>query len=120
MYDIFEPPYNYSFMEGVETPQTCTSCEKIFSVLKFERVMENYANMVEFDDDMFNNNIEDEELDADYISDTENLDDLLQFDSENLKIEEMLDFSTFLDKQTNEITYNNLELEDDEYDYDID
>ncbi|CAG8672916.1 13170_t:CDS:2, partial [Cetraspora pellucida] len=48
--------------------------------------------MVEFNDDMFNDNIEDEELDANYIFDTENLDDLLQFNK----------------------------LEDDEYDYDID
>ncbi|CAG8664113.1 19473_t:CDS:1, partial [Cetraspora pellucida] len=49
-----------------------------------------------------------------------NLDDLLQFNSKNLEIEEMLDFSTFLNKQTNKITYNNLELEDNEYDYNID
>ena len=60
MYDIFEPPYNYSFVEGVETPQTwwngcklsnhplqklalhllaitphSASCERIFSVLSW-------------------------------------------------------------------------------------
>ncbi|CAG8821969.1 8389_t:CDS:1, partial [Racocetra fulgida] len=60
-----------------------------------------------------------EELDADYISDTENLDDLLQFDNENLNIKEMLDLNVFLDEKTTEKTNNNLELEDDEYDYDI-
>ncbi|CAG8559223.1 14005_t:CDS:2 [Dentiscutata heterogama] len=34
---------------------------------EFEQVIEYYEIMVEFDNDMFNNNIEDEELDADYI-----------------------------------------------------
>ncbi|CAG8767525.1 25043_t:CDS:1, partial [Cetraspora pellucida] len=71
---------------------------------EFEWVIENYANMVEFDNDMFNDNTEDEEeLDANYISDTENLDDLLQFDSKTLEIEEMLVFNTFLDEKTNEM-----------------
>ncbi|CAG8791721.1 10611_t:CDS:1, partial [Racocetra fulgida] len=59
-------------------------------------------------------------LDADYVSDTENLVDLLQFDSENLEIEEMLDVNTFLDEKTNEMISNNLEPKDDEYNYDID
>ncbi|CAG8733680.1 21943_t:CDS:2, partial [Racocetra persica] len=56
---------------------------------EFEQVMENYANIVEFDDDI-----------------------------ENLNIEEMLNFNVFLDQKINEKT-NNLELENDVYDYDI-
>ncbi|CAG8761698.1 2218_t:CDS:1, partial [Cetraspora pellucida] len=43
----------------------------------YKQVIKNYASIVEFDNDIFNENIKDEELNADYISDTENLDDLL-------------------------------------------
>ncbi|CAG8846315.1 40695_t:CDS:2, partial [Gigaspora margarita] len=91
---------------------------------EFEQIMESYANTVEFDDDMFNDSIEiEEEIDADYVSDTENLDDLLQLSEENLDIEEILDFNTFLNENTNEktnIETNNYpEPEDDESDYNI-
>ncbi|CAG8466189.1 17430_t:CDS:2 [Cetraspora pellucida] len=55
--------------------------------------MENYANMVEFDNDMFiDDGEESEKADVDYISDTKNLDVLL----------------------------HNVELEEDELDYNID
>ncbi|CAG8474889.1 1832_t:CDS:1, partial [Scutellospora calospora] len=51
--------------------------------------MENYTNMVEFDNDMFiDDGEESEEADADYISDTKNLDDLLQYNDKDLEIEE--------------------------------
>ncbi|CAG8665052.1 28333_t:CDS:2, partial [Dentiscutata erythropus] len=81
MYDIFEPPYNYSFVEGVETPQTWWNGCKLSNhplqklALHLLAITPHSASY--------------EELDADYISDTENLDDLLQFDSENLEIEEI-------------------------------
>lgn len=87
---------------------------------EFEQIMENYANMVEFDDDMFDDNIEEsEEADADYISDSEDLVDLLQCSNTDLEIEEMLDFKIFLEEKTNETTSNNIELDDNELDYDI-
>ncbi|CAG8690464.1 2391_t:CDS:1, partial [Cetraspora pellucida] len=85
---------------------------------EFEQVIENYASIVEFDDDMFNENIEDEDLNANYISDTKNLNNLLQFDNENLSINEMLDLNVFLNKKTTKKSDNNLEL-DDVYNYDI-
>ncbi|CAG8465990.1 7040_t:CDS:2 [Racocetra persica] len=187
MYDAFEPPYNFTFMENIESPRTwwngCkisnhylqkldlhllaitphnASCERIFSILswitqkrrsritvekvsniaklhtyyitntqnyinhnvsesEFEQVMENYANTVEFDDDMFSDNFksEHEEFDTDYVSDTEELADLLQFDNENLDIENMLDFNVFSERNENETTdTGNVEPED-EHDYDI-
>ncbi|CAG8566338.1 23091_t:CDS:2 [Cetraspora pellucida] len=65
---------------------------------KFKQVIENYVNMIEFDD-VFNY-IEDKTLNNNYIFDTEDLDNLLQFDSENLDIKEMLDFKAFLNKKT--------------------
>ncbi|RIB02355.1 hypothetical protein C2G38_2150035 [Gigaspora rosea] len=126
-YDTYEPPYNFTFVEEIESPKTwwvgcklenhhlqklalhllaitphSASCECIFSVLswitqkrrsrltvekvsniaklhtyymtnaqnelnyfindiseaEFEQIMENYSNSIEYDDDMFNNNIE--------------------------------------------------------------
>ncbi|CAG8679793.1 7001_t:CDS:1 [Cetraspora pellucida] len=85
--------------------------------------MENYANTVEFDDYMFSNNFEKEheELDADYASDTKELANLLQFDSENLDIKSMLDFNVFSERNENEKTdTGNINLDhEDEYDYNI-
>ncbi|CAG8539234.1 469_t:CDS:1, partial [Cetraspora pellucida] len=51
--------------------------------------------MLEFNDDMFSDNFEEkhEKLDAKYVSDTKELTDLLQFDSKNLDIKNMLDFN---------------------------
>ncbi|RIB15452.1 hypothetical protein C2G38_2247618 [Gigaspora rosea] len=61
--------------------------EKTVPETEFEQIMKRYANTVEFDDDLFNDSIEseEEEFDAGYISDTENLDDLLQFKPEDDK-----------------------------------
>ncbi|CAG8595994.1 24792_t:CDS:2 [Cetraspora pellucida] len=82
--------------------------------------MENYANMVEFDNDMFiDDREESEETDVDYISDTENLDDLLQYNDRDLEIEKMFNFNTFLEEKTNKTTNSNVELEEDKLDYDI-
>ncbi|CAG8517111.1 5643_t:CDS:1, partial [Racocetra fulgida] len=63
---------------------------------------------------------ESEEADVDYISDTENLDDLLQYNDRDLEIEKMFNFNTFLEEKTNETTNSNVELGEDELDYDID
>ncbi|KAF0449728.1 hypothetical protein F8M41_002402 [Gigaspora margarita] len=73
---------------------------------------------------MFNDSIKsEEEFDTDYVSDTENLDDLLQFSDETLDIEKMLDFNPFLNektnKETNEETKNYPEPEDDNSNYNI-
>ncbi|CAG8722725.1 13375_t:CDS:2 [Racocetra persica] len=43
--------------------------------------MENCSNSIKYDDDMFNNNIE--EPNEDYIFDEDNLDEIRQFDSED-------------------------------------
>ncbi|CAG8548480.1 11400_t:CDS:1, partial [Scutellospora calospora] len=64
----------------------------------FKQVIENYTNIVKFDDNIFDNNIEsiknkDEEFDTNYISDTKDLDDLLQYDNKNLEIKNILDFN---------------------------
>ncbi|CAG8451571.1 14877_t:CDS:1, partial [Cetraspora pellucida] len=83
---------------------------------EFEQVIKNYVNMVKFDDNMFNN-IKDEAFNNDYISNTENLNDLLQFNSKNLDIKTMFDFNIFLNKKLNKTT-NDLKLED-EHNYDI-
>ncbi|CAG8686533.1 8734_t:CDS:1, partial [Scutellospora calospora] len=50
---------------------------------ELEQIIENYSNSIEYDNDMFNNNIE--EFNADYISDDDNLDKMIQFDCENLE-----------------------------------
>ncbi|CAG8573001.1 1032_t:CDS:2 [Cetraspora pellucida] len=61
MYDAFELPYNYTFIESIESSQTW-----------------------------------------------------------DLEIEKMFNFNTFLEEKTNETTNSNVELEEDELDYDID
>ncbi|CAG8825645.1 25598_t:CDS:2, partial [Racocetra persica] len=183
-YDAYEPPYNFTFMEEIESPQTwwngcklenhnlqklalhllaitphSASCERIFSVLswitqkrrsrltvekvsniaklhtyyltnaqnelnyvannlselEFEQIMENYSNLVEYDDDMFTS----EEFDEDYISDEDNLDEIRQFDCENLEIGEIIDFNTFSEEKVNEVNVNSSIETEEEADYDI-
>ncbi|CAG8724928.1 12206_t:CDS:1, partial [Racocetra persica] len=87
------------------------------SELEFEQVMENYSNSIEYDDDMFNTNIE--ELDEDYISDEDNLDEIRQLDCENLEIKEIIDFNLFAKEPTNETNHDNTIEAEDELDYDI-
>ncbi|CAG8477409.1 14117_t:CDS:2 [Dentiscutata erythropus] len=114
-YDAFEPPYHYTFVEEVESAQTwwheCKAPNHYLQKLALHllAIIPHSANY--------------EELDADYISDTEDLDDLLQLSDENLDIKEVFDFSTFSDERTNEKTNektnNNPEPEGDEFNYDI-
>ncbi|CAG8633003.1 6856_t:CDS:1, partial [Scutellospora calospora] len=86
----------------------------------FENVIENYANMVKFDDDIFiYDREESEEADTDYISNTENLNNLLQYNDRDLEIEEMFNFNIFLEEKTYKTTNSNVESEEDELDYNI-
>lgn len=77
--------------------------------------MENYSNLVEYDDDMFTS----EEFDEDYISDEDNLDEIRQFDCENLEIGEIIDFNTFSEEKVNEVNVNSSIETEEEADYDI-
>ncbi|CAG8787559.1 23158_t:CDS:1 [Cetraspora pellucida] len=83
----------------------------------FEQVMENYSNLIEYEDDMFNDNIE--EYNGDYISDEDDLDEIIQLDCENLDANEIIDFNIFTQKPANEINYNNDIEAEGELDYDI-
>ncbi|CAG8810524.1 15564_t:CDS:2 [Cetraspora pellucida] len=61
---------------------------------EFEQIIESYSNLIEYDDDMFNNNLE--ELDKDYVSDEDDLDEIRQFDCKNLEINKIIDFKAYL------------------------
>ncbi|CAG8510597.1 10590_t:CDS:1 [Scutellospora calospora] len=84
---------------------------------ELEQIMENYSNSIEYDDDMFNNNTE--EFDADYISDDDNLDKMIQFDCENLEVEEMIDLNIFAEEQIDETNHDNIIESEDKTGYDI-
>ncbi|CAG8843107.1 6757_t:CDS:1, partial [Racocetra persica] len=66
---------------------------------------------------MFNDNIE--EFDRDYVSDEDDLEEIIQLDCENLDANEIIDFNTFTEKQANETNYNNDIEAEGELDYDI-
>ncbi|CAG8616040.1 2724_t:CDS:1 [Cetraspora pellucida] len=85
--------------------------------LEFEQIMKNYSISIEYDDDMFNDNIE--EFDRDYVSDKDDLEKIIQFDCENLDANEIIDFDTFTEKLINEINYNNNIEAEKELDYNI-
>ncbi|CAG8666442.1 3064_t:CDS:1, partial [Dentiscutata heterogama] len=87
------------------------------SEAEFEQMIENYSNSIEYDNDMFNDNIED--FDANYISDNDNLDEIIQFNCENLEVKEMIDLNIFAGEQINETNYDNVVEFEDEPDYDI-
>ncbi|RIB02219.1 hypothetical protein C2G38_2228425 [Gigaspora rosea] len=84
---------------------------------EFEQIIENYLNSIEYNDDMFNNNIE--ESDRDYVSDKNDLEKIIQIDCENLDANEIIDFDIFTEKHTNETNYNNNIEAEKEPDYDI-
>ncbi|CAG8627157.1 16872_t:CDS:1, partial [Cetraspora pellucida] len=71
----------------------------------FEQIIKGYSNSIKYDDDMFNNNIE--ELDKIYISDEDNLDEIRQFDCKNLEVNEIIFFNIFLKEPTNNMIHNN-------------
>ncbi|CAG8623953.1 3264_t:CDS:2 [Dentiscutata heterogama] len=84
--------------------------------VEFEQIMEDYSNLVEYNDDMFTS----EEFDEDYISNEDNLDEIRQFDCENLEISEIINFNAFLEEQVSEVNINsNIETEEEAADYDI-
>ncbi|CAG8833522.1 29828_t:CDS:1, partial [Gigaspora margarita] len=89
------------------------------SEAEFEEIIENYSNSIEYNDDMFNENIE--EFDTNYVSDNDNLDKIIQHDCENLEINKMIDLNIFSGEQIDETKYNNIvePEEEEEGDYDI-
>ncbi|CAG8514436.1 16160_t:CDS:2 [Dentiscutata heterogama] len=93
-YDIYEAPYNFTFVEGIESPQIWRLG---FGLLKKEEA----------------------DFDADYISDDDNLDEIMQFDCENLEVKEMIDLNIFAGEQISETNYDNVVESENEPNYDI-
>ncbi|CAG8780163.1 16057_t:CDS:2, partial [Cetraspora pellucida] len=56
--------------------------------LEFKQIIENYSNLIEYDDDVFNINIK--EFDKKYISDENNLDKL---DNNTIEAKDELDYN---------------------------
>ncbi|CAG8772733.1 5911_t:CDS:1, partial [Dentiscutata heterogama] len=84
--------------------------------VEFEQIMKDYSDLVKYDDDIFTS----EEFDKDYISDEDNLDEIRQFDCENLEISEIINFNAFSEEQVSEVNINsNIEAEEEAADYDI-
>ncbi|CAG8815652.1 22806_t:CDS:1, partial [Cetraspora pellucida] len=79
--------------------------------------MKNYSNLIEYDDDIFNNNSE--EFDKDYISNEDNLNEIKQFDCENLEVTEIIDFNIFSEEQINKINSDSTMESENELDYNI-
>ncbi|CAG8572009.1 10084_t:CDS:1, partial [Scutellospora calospora] len=66
---------------------------------EFEQVIENYTNTIDYSNNIFNEDEYDKEFDTDFVSNDDNLVDLIQFDNESLETKKILDFNTFLDEQ---------------------
>ncbi|CAG8843815.1 21437_t:CDS:1, partial [Gigaspora margarita] len=72
---------------------------------EFEQITENYSNSIEYND-MFNNN--NEEFDANYISDNNILDEIIPIDCKSLKVKEIIDLNIFVEEQVDEPNNNNI------------